>query len=96
MPGTTDREPKTYRRQDDGFVWVRNTAFTVWSTVSVSGSELQATEKAVWCAAQPTKSSEIYLYSDTLVHVAVPCQDFTTVLRSYRAGVLKRRYGEIF
>ena len=28
------RTPETYRRQDDVFVWVRNTAFTAWRAAS--------------------------------------------------------------
>ena len=35
-------------------------------------------------------------YNDALAHVAIPYQAFITVLRSYRAGVLKRRCGETF
>ena len=79
------------------FVWVRNTVFTVWSVASVSGSELQATwykEDFLMCC--PTNKVIKSMYSDALVHAAVPYQAFTTVLCSYRAGVLKRRYGEAF
>ena len=34
--------------------WVRTTVSTVWSAASISESGLQAAEKTVWCAAQPT------------------------------------------
>ena len=36
------------------------------------------------------------MYSDALANTAVPYQTFTTVLCSYRAGVLKRGCGEAF
>ena len=55
---TTNEEPETYRRQENVFVCVRDTAFTVWSAASVSESELQATEKTIWCTTQPIKSSK--------------------------------------
>ena len=44
---TTNGEPETYWRQDNVFVCVRDTAFTVWSAASVSESELQPTKKIV-------------------------------------------------
>ena len=53
------RTSETYRRQDDVFVWVRSTVWTVWGVASFSESELQATEKTIRCAAQPT-SHQMY------------------------------------
>ena len=34
------------------------TVSTVWNDASVSESELQPTEKIIWCTTQPTKSSK--------------------------------------
>ena len=42
---TTNGELETYRRQDNVFVCVQDTAFTVWSAASVSESESQPTER---------------------------------------------------
>ena len=41
-------------------LWVRITVSTVRSASSISESEVQATEKTVWCAARPTKSSKLF------------------------------------
>ena len=66
-----------------------------WDAASVSESELQPTEKIVWCTNQPTKSSCIC--TELLaVYAAVPHYIFTTVLCGYRVGVMERRYGETF
>ena len=46
MLGTTSNvEPETYRRQDNVFGCVQDTAFTVWSAASVSESKSQPTER---------------------------------------------------
>ena len=46
MLGTTNNgELETYRRQDNVFVCVQDTAFTVCSAASVSESESQPTER---------------------------------------------------
>ena len=42
---TTNGELETYRRQDNIFVCVQDTTFTVWSAASVSESESQPTER---------------------------------------------------
>ena len=48
MLGTTNNgELETYRCQDNVFVCVQDTAFTVCSAASVSESESQRTEKIV-------------------------------------------------
>ena len=44
---TTNGELETYRRQDNVFVCVQDTAFTVCSAASVSESESQPTEKII-------------------------------------------------
>ena len=48
MLGTANNgELETYRRQDNVFVCVQDTAFTVCSAASVSESESQRTEKII-------------------------------------------------
>ena len=37
---------------------LRSTVSTVWNDASVSESELQPTEKIIWCTTHPTKSSK--------------------------------------
>ena len=66
------RTPETYRRQDDVFAWVLNAVFTVWSAASFSESELQATEKSIWCTTQPTKSSKYVCMSMHLRSLRYP------------------------
>ena len=66
------RAPETYRRQDDVFAWLRNAEFTVWSAASFSESELQTTEKTIWCTTQPTKSSKYVCMSMHLRSLRYP------------------------
>ena len=53
-------------------LWVQTTAAvsTVWNSASVSESELQATDKTVWCVAQPTNKVTV-VESDTKSFLAL-------------------------
>ena len=88
---TTDGEPETHRRQDNVFVCVRDTVLTVWSAASVSESELQATEKTIWCTTQPTKSSKVCrsMYLRSLRYpINFPLQYYVAIaLALWRGGV---------
>ena len=44
----------------------------------------------------PTNKVVKSMYSDALALTVVPCQAFSTILCSYRAGVLETRCGETF
>ena len=65
MLGTTTNgeEPETYRRQDNVFVYVQDTAFTVWSAASLSESESQPTGRL--SDVLPNQQSHQVLYRST-------------------------------
>ena len=87
---TTNGEPETYLRQDNVFVCVQDTAFTVWSAASVSESESQFTENIA--DVLPNQQIHHVLCRATCCVGCGNLSDFsTTVLYTYRAGVRKRR-----
>ena len=75
---TTNGEPETYRRQDNVFVCVQDTAFTVWSAASVSESELQPTERL--SDVLPNQQSHQVLYITTCCVGCGNLSDFSTTV----------------